>query len=51
MHGVKRTAAPSASARAARKEKEAARLKEYLEVERKFFETVSERAAGFSCAR
>lgn len=41
MHGVKRTAAPSASAKAARKEKEAAKLKEYLAVEEKFFHLVS----------
>ncbi|PWN21461.1 protein prenylyltransferase [Microstroma glucosiphilum] len=37
MHGIKRTAAPTASARAARKEKEAAKLRGYLKVEGAFF--------------
>lgn len=38
MHGVKRTAPPSVSARAARKEKEAAKLKVYKEAEELFFD-------------
>lgn len=42
MHGVKRTAAPTASARAARREKEAAKLQGYLKVEGAFFTIVSE---------
>lgn len=46
MHGVKRSTAPTASAKAARKEKEAAQLKTYLEVEAAFFEAVSERSEG-----
>lgn len=46
MHEVKRSTAPTASAKAARKEKEAAQLKTYLEVEAAFFEAVSERGAG-----
>lgn len=43
MHGVKREsrANTSAEARTARKEKEAARLAAYLDVERNFFELVS----------
>ncbi|CAO1617496.1 unnamed protein product [Sympodiomycopsis kandeliae] len=38
MHGVKRQAAPSASQKAARKEKEAKKLEEYLRVESAFFD-------------
>ena len=42
MHGVKRSLAPpSASAREARKKKEAAKLEQYLVVEKAFFEAVS----------